>query len=243
MSEAGVAHYSPGSSTWERAESRGSPREHHRSHRATRQLSEADGHQHDSHDQQRGFTFGQRSDAEAKLRRFQAAIASGIDPAALVEVTNAAQKERAAARAELDGTPSPDLITDAEVYAMVDALGDVDAAVSEKNPTRLANLYSNADLQVRYFPAEDSAELRIGLGTRVNKVGVRGSSCANSRRLRHGRAALGTPKPTSPRRSVPSSRGRPREPDMIANRPLSVCAATVYNLHGSCSPSDSLLQQ
>src|SRR5262249_15137002 len=42
------------------------------------------------------------ADAEARLRRFQAAIALGIDPAALVEVINSAQKERAAARAELD---------------------------------------------------------------------------------------------------------------------------------------------
>jgi hypothetical protein len=40
------------------------------------------------------------ADAEARLRRFQAAIAAGIDPAALVEVINTAQGERAAAPAE-----------------------------------------------------------------------------------------------------------------------------------------------
>jgi hypothetical protein len=40
------------------------------------------------------------ADAEARPRRFQAAIASGVDPAALVDAINEAQAQRAAARAE-----------------------------------------------------------------------------------------------------------------------------------------------
>ncbi|HEX3782775.1 MAG TPA: hypothetical protein VHX38_24175 [Pseudonocardiaceae bacterium] len=35
------------------------------------------------------------ADAEAKLRRFSAAIEAGIDPVALVEAVNATQAERA----------------------------------------------------------------------------------------------------------------------------------------------------
>jgi hypothetical protein len=63
------------------------------------------------------------ADAEARLRRFQAAIAAGIDPAALVEVINTAQAERAAAPAELDNVPAQSAIKDgsterlATVYA------------------------------------------------------------------------------------------------------------------------------
>ena len=116
------------------------------------------------------------TDAEARLRRFQAAIASGIDPEALVEVINAAQKERAAAHAELDGAPKPNLLTDAEVYAMIDSLGDVGAALSEAKPASLARLYTSLDLHVRYDPAEDLADLTIGLGRRVNSAGVRGGT-------------------------------------------------------------------
>jgi DNA invertase Pin-like site-specific DNA recombinase len=116
------------------------------------------------------------ADAEARLGRFQAAIASGIDPAALVEVINSAQKERAAARAELDGAPSPNLLTDAEVYAMIDSLGDVGAALSDAKPNSLTSLYGGIDLHVRYDPTENSAELTIGLGTRVNNAGVRGGT-------------------------------------------------------------------
>jgi hypothetical protein len=50
------------------------------------------------------------AEAEARLRRFQAAIEAGVDPAALVEAMNDAQAQRAAARAELEGTPAPDMI-------------------------------------------------------------------------------------------------------------------------------------
>jgi uncharacterized protein YPO0396 len=57
------------------------------------------------------------ADAEARLRRFQDAIAAGIDPAALVDVINEAQAQRAAARAELDGAPAPDAMTDAKAIS------------------------------------------------------------------------------------------------------------------------------
>jgi hypothetical protein len=46
------------------------------------------------------------SAAEARLRKFQAAIEAGVDPAAMVEGMNQAQAERVAARAELDNAPS-----------------------------------------------------------------------------------------------------------------------------------------
>jgi hypothetical protein len=91
-------------------------------------------------------------DAEARLGRFQAAIASGVDPAALVDVINEAQAQGAAAQAELDGTPVPTSLAAAEVYAMVDLLGAVGMALADVAEERLANLYSALDLQVRYKP-------------------------------------------------------------------------------------------
>lgn len=53
--------------------------------------------------------------AEAEIRRFQAAIAAGIDPTALVEAINSAQAERAAAQAEINNTPALNLMEAAEV--------------------------------------------------------------------------------------------------------------------------------
>jgi hypothetical protein len=121
------------------------------------------------------------ADAEARLRRFQEAIASGVDPVALVDVINEAQRERTAARAELEGAPAPNLLTDAEVYTMADSLGDVGAALSGAKPDSLANLYTGIDLQIRYEPAENFADVSVRLGRRVNSAGVRGGSCAQPR--------------------------------------------------------------
>lgn len=116
------------------------------------------------------------ADAEARLRRFQAAIASGVDPEAMVDAINATQRERAAVRAELDDAPDPNLLSDAEIYAMIDSLGDVGAALSGAEPASLTRLYTSLDLHVRYDPAEDIAELSIGLGRQVNNAGVRGGT-------------------------------------------------------------------
>ncbi|MGW5645349.1 recombinase family protein [Saccharopolyspora sp. NPDC003752] len=114
------------------------------------------------------------ANVEARLRRFQAAIGAGVDPEALTEAINEAQAERAAARAELENKPAPNALTDAEVYAMIDSLGDVGASVSSAKPDRLASLYEAVDLQVRYEPAERAAQIKIHPASRVNSVRVRG---------------------------------------------------------------------
>jgi recombinase-like zinc beta ribbon protein len=119
------------------------------------------------------------ADAEARLRRFQAAIGAGIDPAALVEVINTAQAERAAARAELDNAPAPSAVTEADVYAMIDSLGDVSAVIKDGSTERLANVYATTDLQVCYEPETSTAEVSI----RVNSARVRGRSCTLTTRI------------------------------------------------------------
>ncbi|MQA11841.1 MAG: hypothetical protein GEU98_25500 [Pseudonocardiaceae bacterium] len=53
------------------------------------------------------------------------AIDAGVDPTAVVESINEAQAQREAARAELDGAPAPNTLDVAEVYAMIDSVGDV----------------------------------------------------------------------------------------------------------------------
>jgi uncharacterized protein YPO0396 len=92
------------------------------------------------------------ADAEKRLRRFQDAIAAGIDPNAMVDAINEPQAQRAAAKAELDGAPAPTAVTDAEVYAMIDALGDVGAALKDAKPESLERLYRELRLELRYRP-------------------------------------------------------------------------------------------
>ncbi len=91
------------------------------------------------------------ADAETRLSRLRAAIEAGADPAALVESLNAAQEQRAAAQAELRVTkPDPARLTDAEIYAMVDSLGDVGAALNRANPDRMCKICDSLRLEMVY---------------------------------------------------------------------------------------------
>ncbi|TQM85467.1 recombinase-like zinc beta ribbon protein [Saccharothrix saharensis] len=111
--------------------------------------------------------------AEAQLSRFQEAIKAGIDPLALVEPMNEAQAVRAAARAELEGTPAPDALSAAEVHAMIDSLGNVEEALADANIESVASLYRAIDLQVRYTHTAHEADVIIKPVGRVNSARVR----------------------------------------------------------------------
>nr|CEL13531.1 Site-specific recombinase [Kibdelosporangium sp. MJ126-NF4]CTQ99215.1 Site-specific recombinase [Kibdelosporangium sp. MJ126-NF4] len=119
-------------------------------------------------------------DAEAKLKRFQAAIEAGIDPAALVEVINQAQAERAAARAELDNVPAPDAFTDAEVYAMLDSMTDVAEVLTGKRPEKLIELYWDLELNLLYDNEKEAVDVTASM--RVNSTCVRGGNQARLHR-------------------------------------------------------------
>ncbi|MGW1682651.1 hypothetical protein [Saccharopolyspora sp. NPDC002376] len=86
------------------------------------------------------------TDAEARLRRFQEAIGAGVDPAALAEAINQTQAERAAARAELENKPAPNTLSDAEIYAMIDSLGNVGASLSSAKPEGLPRVWLTPDV-------------------------------------------------------------------------------------------------
>ena len=102
------------------------------------------------------------ADAETRLSRLRAAIEAGADPAALVESLNAAQEQRAAAQAELRVlTPDPARLTDAEVYAMVDSLGDVGAALNRANPDRIRKTYNSLRLEMVYDHEERAVDVIV----------------------------------------------------------------------------------
>jgi hypothetical protein len=101
------------------------------------------------------------TDVEGRLKRFQDAIAAGIDPSAVVDAINEAQAQRAAAWAELEGAPAPTLITDAEVYAMVDSLGDVGAALKDADTDSLERLYRELGLGLCYQPHERAVDVLL----------------------------------------------------------------------------------
>jgi hypothetical protein len=102
------------------------------------------------------------ADAERRLSRLRAAIEAGADPAALIESLNAAQEQRAAAQAELRVLkPDPTRLTDAEVYAMVDALGDVGASLNGASPDRMRKIYDTLRLEMIYDYSERAVDVIV----------------------------------------------------------------------------------
>ncbi|WP_104479166.1 hypothetical protein V5P93_007212 [Actinokineospora auranticolor] len=89
---------------------------------------------------------------------------------ALVEVTSQAQAERAAAQAELEQAPGT--ASAAELYAMIDSLGDVQDIVNSGDTDRLAALYAEIGLEVLYQEAEEA--VYVTASPRVNSVCPRG---------------------------------------------------------------------
>ena len=115
-------------------------------------------------------------EAEARLRRLRAAIEAGVDPPALVEAINEAQAQRAAARAELDAiAPAPDTLSDAEVYAMIDSLGDIGQALNSTNPESMQKLYQQLRLEMTYHAENKTVDVAIrplGGVVRVSEGGL-----------------------------------------------------------------------
>jgi hypothetical protein len=114
------------------------------------------------------------TNAEAKMRRLQAAIEAGVDPVALVESINEAQAERTALRAELDNLPTGNMRSDAEIYARIDTLAELGTGLSRSNPDRLASFYTAVDLRVCYDHETGAADVTIEPLLRVNSECVRG---------------------------------------------------------------------
>ncbi|WP_436498177.1 recombinase family protein [Actinokineospora sp. HUAS TT18] len=112
------------------------------------------------------------ADAEARLRRFQDAIGAGVDPMAVMEPMNQAEAERSSARAELDNAPASNLMDAAEVYAMLDSLGEVAHALSGTDLDALTALYRSANLELKYENAKEA--VYVTASVRVNSECVRG---------------------------------------------------------------------
>lgn len=62
---------------------------------------------------------------------------------------NTVERERAAAKSEVDNIPESGGVTAAEIHAMIDSLGDVGAALSDARPESLSKLYDALGLELR----------------------------------------------------------------------------------------------
>jgi hypothetical protein len=113
------------------------------------------------------------------------AIAAGVDPMALVEPMNQAQADNAAAQAEIDAAPKQAKPLDvAEVYAMIDSLGDIGSTLADARPAALTRLYKELNVSAVYQPDERAVD--VTARPRVDSACVRGGSCALTTRIELG---------------------------------------------------------
>jgi hypothetical protein len=135
----------------------------------------------------RGASRARKTAAEArpKPRRLQEAIAAGANPIALVDMINQAQAELEAAQAEQAQRPAAPALRRADVYAMIDYLGDVGSALTRADPTELRRLYEALNLEIIYHADQKAAEVAIRPGR--DSARVRGASCTLTTRLDAGR--------------------------------------------------------
>ncbi|WP_370942031.1 hypothetical protein AB5J62_23265 [Amycolatopsis sp. cg5] len=64
------------------------------------------------------------------------------------------------ARAEPEHLPASATVEAAEVYAMLDSLGDVGGALNSGNPDRLAKLYGDLHLEMLYDNEKEALDVR-----------------------------------------------------------------------------------
>jgi hypothetical protein len=114
-------------------------------------------------------------DAEARVRRFQAAIAAGVDPAAVVEAINEAQAHREAARVELQQVAAPVTLSSADIYGLIRSLGEIASLLDNAEPALLAQLYEHLGLEMTYDAEAKTVSVTIR-PERVVSARVRGGT-------------------------------------------------------------------
>ena len=89
---------------------------------------------------------------------------------ALVEPMNQAQADKAAAQAEIDAASKQAKPLDvAEIYAMIDSLGDVGATLADARPTALNPALQGAECECRR-PARRAGRVRAS--SRADRTGT-----------------------------------------------------------------------
>lgn len=114
------------------------------------------------------------SRAKNFTRRHEAAIGRCADSGEASTGRHQGRSTQRLRSAELDTSPDPAAIGEAEVYAMVDSLGDVGSALKEANPESLGRLYENLSIDLKYEPHARTVEATIA--PRVVSVRVRGGT-------------------------------------------------------------------
>jgi hypothetical protein len=107
---------------------------------------------------------------DAKLARYRAALDAGADPAVVAawiadtqaERQRADEREHTAIREALDGDTS-EILTEEEVVAIVEELGDMITVLRDAEPEHKLDVYRNLGLRLTYNPETQTVRADIDL--------------------------------------------------------------------------------
>ncbi|MCF0095662.1 hypothetical protein [Micromonospora sp. MH99] len=117
------------------------------------------------------------AECDAKLERNRAALDAGADPSVVASWIAQTQAERARAETDLHPPESaaPRRMTQAEITALVHALGDIATVLRDAHPADKAEVYQQLDLRLNYQPETQTVRAGIDLSAhRGAMVCVRG---------------------------------------------------------------------
>ena len=111
-------------------------------------------------------------DCEARLARYREALEAGTDPAVIARWISEVQAERRSAEEELRRRRPAATLTEDDIHAMVESIGDLVGVLETADPQKKAGLYESLGLSLTYQPNKRRVLVEADLGgVRTVRVG------------------------------------------------------------------------
>jgi site-specific DNA recombinase len=101
---------------------------------------------------------------DARLARYREALEAGTDPAVVAKWISEVQTERRAAEEELGRRHSTPALTEHDIRAMVESLGDLVGVLETAEPPKKTELYEGLGLSLTYEPTKLRVQVEADLG-------------------------------------------------------------------------------
>jgi hypothetical protein len=128
------------------------------------------------------------AECDAKLARYRAALDAGADPTVVAGWIAETQTDRRQAgerhhAATAEAAHAPSRFTEQEIIAIVEALGDMVAALRQAEPEHKLEVYRSLGLRLTYLPDTHTVRVEVDLAAhRWDSVCVRGSTRPDAQR-------------------------------------------------------------
>lgn len=103
-------------------------------------------------------------DCDARLARYREALEAGTDPVVVARWIGEVQAERSAAEVELHRRRSAAALTEDDVRAMVESVGNLVGVLEAADPAKKAALYESLGLDLSYEPSKRRVLVEADLG-------------------------------------------------------------------------------